>query len=108
MPEMESIQGESFLCPFVQQSRQMAHPALTRAFLQPAATATMHCQPERCTHPPPPVPPFLLAQNLSSKRIVPADNMRSKSDDAKSVIGGKRVNLIQPRPFHSNVHAHVS
>ena len=105
MPEMESIQGESFLCLFVHQSRQMAHPALTKAFLQPAATATMHCQAEWCTHPP---PPFLLVQNLSSKRIVPTDNMRSKSDDAKSVIGGKRVNLIQPRPFHSNVHAHVS
>ena len=27
----------------------MAHPALTKAFLQAAATATMHCQPERFT-----------------------------------------------------------
>ena len=34
------------------------------------------------THPPPPIPPFLLAQNLSSKRIAPTDNMRPKSDDA--------------------------
>ena len=34
------------------------------------------------THPPPPYPPFLLAQNLSSKRIAPTDNMRPKSDDA--------------------------
>ena len=73
---------ERFLHPFVQESRQMAHPALTKAFLQAAATAAMHCQPERCTHPPPPVPPFLLAQNLSSKRIAPTDNMRPKSDDA--------------------------
>ena len=63
--------------------RQMAHSALTRAFLQPAATAAMHCHPEGCTHPPPPVPPFLLAQNLPSKRIAPTDNMRPKSDDAK-------------------------
>ena len=70
-------------CPFVQESRQMAHPALTKAFLQAAATAAMHCQPERCTHPPPPVPLFLLAQSLSSKRIAPTDNMRPKSDDAK-------------------------
>jgi len=34
------------------------------------------------THPPPPIPPFLLAQNLSLKRIAPTDNMRPKSDDA--------------------------
>ena len=36
----------------------------------------------RWTHPPPPIPPFLLAQNLSSKWILPTDNMRPKSDDA--------------------------
>ena len=44
-----------------------------KASLQAAATAAMHSQPERCTHPPPPVPAFLLAQNLSSKQIVPTD-----------------------------------
>ena len=32
----------------------------------------------------PPTPHFLLAQNLSSKRIAPTDNMRPKTDDAKS------------------------
>ena len=32
-------------------------------------------------HPPPPVPPFLLAQNLSSKRIAPTDNMRPNFND---------------------------
>ena len=58
----------------------MARPALTKAFQQAAATAAMHCQPERCTHPPPPVPPFLLAQ---SKQIASTDNMRPKSDEAK-------------------------
>ena len=39
------------------------------------------------THPPPPIPPFFLAQNLSSKRIAPSDNMRPKSD-ASLVIKG--------------------
>ena len=73
MPEMES----TLVCV------RKAHLALTRAFLQPAATATMYCHPEVCTHPPPPVPHFLLAQNLSSKRFVPTDNMRPKSDDTK-------------------------
>ena len=52
----------AFQHPFVQESRQMAHPALTRAFLQAAATTTMRCQAERYTHPPTPVSPFLLAQ----------------------------------------------
>ena len=49
----------------------MAHLALIRAFLQPAATAAMHCQLERCTYPHTPILPFLLAQNLhiSSKAI---------------------------------------
>ena len=67
----------------MQESRTMAHLALTRAILQPAATAAtaataaMHCD----THPPPLVPPFLLAQNLSSKWIAPTDNMRPNFDD---------------------------
>ena len=40
-----------------------------------------HAPSTRAVHPPAsPCPPFLLAQNLSSKRIVPTDNMRPKSD----------------------------
>ena len=35
----------------------------------------------RWTHPPRPILPFLLAQNLSSKRIAPTDNMWPKSDN---------------------------
>ena len=53
----------------------------TKAFLQAAkaaATSTASCIENRI---PPPIPPFLLAQNLS-KRIAPTDNMRPKSDDA--------------------------
>ena len=69
--------------PFVQESRQKARPSLTKAFLQAAATATMHCQAERWTYPPPLIPPFLLAQNLFSKWIAPTDNMWPKSDDVK-------------------------
>ena len=33
------------------------------------------------TRPPPPIPPFLLVQNLSSKRIAPTDNMQPKFHD---------------------------
>ena len=76
----------AFLHLFVQEGRQMAHPALTKAFLQAAAMAAMHCQPELCTHPPPPVPPILLVQNLPSKRIAPTDNMRPKTDDTKMLL----------------------
>ena len=75
------MQEECFLGPFVQESRTVAHLTLTRAFLQPTATATMHCHPLGDTHPPPLVPPFLLAQNLSSKRIAPTDNMWPNFDD---------------------------
>ena len=41
----------------------------------------MHCQPKRCTHPCPPVPPFLLVQNLYSKWIAPTYNIRPNFDD---------------------------
>ena len=59
----------------------MARPVLTKAFLQPAKTAAMCTACHDYARPPPPVPPFLLAQNLSSKQIVPTDNMWSKLHD---------------------------
>jgi len=43
----------------------------------------MYTAPRGETHSPPPIPPFLLVQNLSSNQIVPTGNMRPKSDDAK-------------------------
>ena len=48
---------------------------LTKAFLWPAKAAAMCMAPHAETRPPPPIPPFLQAQNLSSKWIVPTDNM---------------------------------
>ena len=51
-------------------------------FVQPSATAVMHCHPQGCTHPPPRLT-LSLGQNLSSEQIAPNDNMRPKSDDAK-------------------------
>ena len=59
----------------------MAKLVPTKAFLQPANAAAMCTAPHAETHPSPPIPPFLLAQNLSSKRIVPTDNMRPKLHD---------------------------
>jgi len=45
----------------------MAHPVLTKGFLQLSIEAVMLPGPRVETRPPPPVPPFLLAQNLSPK-----------------------------------------
>ena len=67
VPEMEPL--KSYLCLFVSKRREMAQPVPTKAFLQPAKAAAMCTALRAETRPPPPIPPFLLAQNLSSKRI---------------------------------------
>ena len=59
----------------------MPKPVLTKAFLQPVKTAAMFTASRAETHLLPPIPPFLLAQNLSLKRIAPTDNMRPKLHD---------------------------
>ena len=51
----------------------MAHPVLTKSFLQLSPEAAMLPGPRVETRPPPPVPPFLLAQNLSPKDIAGSD-----------------------------------
>ena len=53
-------------------------PKPVKAFLQPAKAAAMCTASHVETRPPPPIPPFLLAQNLPSKRIAPTDNMQPK------------------------------
>ena len=47
-------------------------------------------------HLPPPVPPFLLAQNLSSEWIAPTDNMRLNFDDNYSC----HSQLIRQASYH--------
>ena len=59
----------------------MAHRVLTKAFLQPSPVIAMLFAPFGCTHPPPPVMPFLLVQNLSPKEIAGSDIMNTKSAD---------------------------
>ena len=59
----------------------MAKPVATKAFPVSAKAAAMCMAPHAETHPPPPIPPFLLAKNLSSKRIAPTDNMWPKLHD---------------------------
>ena len=59
----------------------MAKPVLTKVFLQAAKAAAMCTVLRAETRPPTPVPAFLLAQNLSSKRIAPTDNVQPKLHD---------------------------
>ena len=59
----------------------MAQPVLIKAFLQPAKAVAMCRAPHAETRPPPPIPPFFLVQSLSSKRIVPTDNVQPNSHD---------------------------
>jgi len=51
----------------------MAHPGLTKGFLQLSPEAAMLPGPRIETRQPPPVPSFLLAQNLSPKDIAGSD-----------------------------------
>jgi len=50
-------------------TREMAYPAPTKGFSQPSQDMDMLFTPFRCTHPPSPVPLFLLMQNLSPEDI---------------------------------------
>ena len=51
----------------------MAHPVLTKGFLQLSPEAAMLPGLSAETRPPPPVTPFLMAQNLSPKDIAGND-----------------------------------
>ena len=66
---------------FMQNRRKMAHPVPSKAFLQTSPEAAMLFAPFGCTHPPPPVSPFLLVQNLSPKDITGSDITSTKSAD---------------------------
>ena len=56
----------------------MALPVPTRSLLKMSPDAAMLFAPFGCTHPPSPVPPFLLTQNLSPKDIAGSDFMKLK------------------------------
>ena len=54
----------------------MAFPVPTKLLLKTSPDAATLFAPFGCTHPPPPVPPFLLTQNLSPKDIAGSDIMK--------------------------------
>ena len=53
-------------------------PVPTKLLLVTSPDTTMLFAPFRCTHPPPPILPFLLKQNLSPKDIVGSDILKLK------------------------------
>jgi len=57
---------------------EMALPVPAKLLLKTSPDVAMLFAPFRCTHPPPPVPPFLLTQNLSPKDIAGSDIMKLK------------------------------
>ena len=48
---------------------EMAHPVLTKSFLQLSPEAAMLPGPSVEICPPPPVPPFLLAQDIAKDKL---------------------------------------
>ena len=56
----------------------MALPVPTKSLLKMSPDMAMLFAPFGCTHPPPPVPPFLLKQNLSPKDIARSAIMKLK------------------------------
>ena len=56
----------------------MALPVLPKSLLKMSPDTAMLFAPFGCTHPPPPVPPYLLTQNLSPKDIAQNDIMKLK------------------------------
>ena len=67
-----------FLTPFMPKTMEMALPVPTKTFLPRSPDTAMLFAPSRCTHPPPPVPPFLLSQKLSPKDIAGSHMMKLK------------------------------
>ena len=66
-----------FITPFMPKRIEIALPVPNK-FLLKTRDAAILFAPFGCTDPPPPVPPFLLTQNLSPKDIAGSDIMKLK------------------------------
>jgi len=60
----------------------MAYPAPTKGFSQESQDTATLFAPFGCTHPPPPVPPFLLMKNLSPRTLPDIISWSWKSHNA--------------------------
>ena len=73
----------------------MAHSEPTKAFSKRSPETAMLSAPFGCTHPPPPIPPFLLKQNLS-RELGSLQEVMSQEESYMPDISGysrERVNL---------------
>ena len=86
------------------------HAVCTLRFLSRSPDTAMLFAPSGCTHPPPPAPPFLLAQSLSLKDIAGCDIMKLKvSWHLKASLAGKRLKLpLSQLVFQFNLRSDVS
>jgi len=64
---MEALQNSLFLSPFMPKRTEVTLPVLTKAFLQATPDTAVLFAPFEYTHPPPPVPPFLLTHETKSQ-----------------------------------------
>ena len=96
-------QDSYFLSPFILKTREMAYPAPTKGRSKLSPNAAMLFAPFGCTHPPPPAPPFLLAQSLSLKDIAGCDIMKLKVSRCRYATLGLKgltiTNSYLPRDF---------
>ena len=76
--EPQQAQISVYKSPFMQRRGEMAHPVPPRPFYPEAA---MLSQPNTETQPPPPVPPFVLEQSLSTKVTARTNSTNSKTAD---------------------------
>jgi len=69
--EMGVLQSERpvFLSPFVHRRIEVTHPVPTKVFLKLSTDMAILFAPFGRTHPPPPLPPFLLMDYLSPREI---------------------------------------
>ena len=77
---------------FLPKRTKMALPVPTKSVLETSSDVAMLFTPFGCTHPPPPIPPFLLKQNLSPKDIARSDIMKFRDHDGYIRYGPERVN----------------
>ena len=89
--ELEPLQGIGIVHRW---EKNGPHSEPTRAFLK-LSSDTFMSVPFRCTHPPLPVPPFLLAQNLSPKEIARSE-ITSSNFYVSNAVTSKNPFLSSP------------
>ena len=72
----------------------MALPVPTKLLLNMCPDATVLFAPFGCTYPPPPVPPFLLMQNLSRMDIAGSDIEAESPMRVISAMGPKELTIV--------------